>query len=448
MRARARTVLRLAGMCSLILVFIRGSEGQDVKSEKAKMEVTENRLVVTDSQDRPLTEPHLAIDPDNANHWLAAAIVSSPDMSKTGCISLVSFDGGKSWSRRDFDLPDCGGDPWVGFLPKGVAVLSALAGDNAQLLFYRSEDGGLNWDAPKSLGIGHDHETFLVSTDPGTGVSEIYVTSAQDGKELASNAGRTSVYVVRSRDGGRSFGAPTLVFPSNLSLNAMNPGILSDGSLVVSFNDFAVVTAEGQRRLERERSWIMRSRDRGKTFSAPIFVSEACAKTWGWLSIDETRGPFRDRMYWLCTDGNYEHVLLANSADGGEKWSKPIAVNGQSGLQPYVRTPMLAVNKQGRVGVSWYDARSDHGTFKHFLRCQELYFTASLDGGQTFLPEVKVSGARSCPLSAKNGDAGIRWQAGGDYTGLATTSDGRFHLLWSDSRNGVYQLWTATITIH
>jgi hypothetical protein len=443
MKAFARAMLRLAVMSSLVLMFLQRSEGQDVKSETAKMEVTENRLVATDPKDRPLTEPHLAIDPENANHWLAAAIVSPPDMSKTECVSLVSFDGGKSWSRHDFGVADCGGDPWAGFLPKGVAVLSVITGDNAQLLFYRSEDGGMNWGAPISLGLGHDHETFLVSR-----FSEIYLTSAQDGKEPASNAGRTGVYIVRSTDGGRSFGIPTLVFPSNLSLNAMNPGILSDGSLVVSFNDFAVVTAEGQRRLERERSWIVRSRDKGKTFSAPIFVSEACAKTWGWLAIDDTSGAFRDRMYWLCTDGSYEHVFVTHSVDEGEKWSKPIAVNGHSGLQPYVRTPMLAVNKQGLIGVSWYDARSDHGTFKHFLRCQELYFTTSPDGGQTFLPEVKVSGARSCPLSSKNGDAGIRWPAGGDYTGLATTPDGRFHLLWSDSRNGVYQLWTATVTVH
>ncbi len=443
----AQRVLRVVEMSGLVFLFVVVCNGQEIKNSPPRMEVTENHLVATDAKDRPITEPHLVIDTASANHWLAAAIISSPDMTKTDCVSLASFDGGKSWSRHDFNLGGCG-DPWVGFLPKGVALLSVLAGDNGELLVYRSADGGRNWGSPVSLGVGHDHETFLVNASQGSEAAEIYLTSAQDGKEPASNAGRTGIYLVRSTDGGRSFGAPTLVFPSNLSLNAMNPGIVSDGSVVVSFSDFGVVTTEGQRRLERERAWIMRSRDKGKTFSGPVFVSEACAKTWGWLAIDGTSGSFRDRMYWLCTDGSYEHVLFTNSSDGGEKWSRVTVVNAQSGLHPYVRTPMLAVSKQGVVGVSWYDARSDRATYKQFLRCQELYFTASLDGGATFLPEVKISEAQSCPLSAKNGDAGIRWPAGGDYTGLATTPDGRFHLLWSDSRNGVYQLWTATVTAH
>ncbi len=36
---------------------------------------------------------------------------------------------------------------------------------------------------------------------------------------------------------------------------------------------------------------------------------------------------------------------------------------------------------------------------------------------------------------------------GGDYIGLAAGSDGMFHPLWTDSRSGTYQLYTASITV-
>jgi hypothetical protein len=339
-------------------------------------------------------------------------------------------------------------DPWIAILPGGAVLLTVIAGDDSEILVYRSEDGGHIWSKPLSLGAGHDHETFVVKNGEGKKQAEIYLTSAMDTEEPGAKVNRTSVVVTRSLDGGKTFLEPVRLFPSSLSLNSMNPVVSSDGTLVVLFGDFAATRMDGSMRLKTERSWILRSSDQGKSFNSPVFVSEECAKSWEWLAVDKSSGPFRDRLYSLCTDGSYEHVLFQYSPDGGEQWSRPLYVNQVSGVEPYVRTPMMAVNREGIVGVSWYDGRSDRAAYKQFLRCQEIYFSASLDGGITFLPEVKVGSKRSCPLSPNNGDAGIRWPAGGDYSGLATDREGRFHLLWSDSRNGVYQLWTATVTVH
>jgi hypothetical protein len=76
-----------------------------------------------------------------------------------------------------------------------------------------------------------------------------------------------------------------------------------------------------------------------------------------------------------------------------------------------------------------------------------VFFTASRDGGETFLPEVKVSSAENCPITPANGEAGWRWPTGGDYHGLAADAAGRFHLVWADSRDGIYQLRTASATV-
>ena len=106
------------------------------------------------------------------------------------------------------------------------------------------------------------------------------------------------------------------------------------------------------------------------------------------------------------------------------------------------QTPSVAVNGEGVVGVTWYERRKEAGG-----ECQHVYFTASLDGGKTFLPEVRVSSAPSCPATPRNGRAGTRWPAGGDYSGLVAAADGTFHVLWADSRDGIYRLRTAPITV-
>jgi hypothetical protein len=99
------------------------------------------------------------------------------------------------------------------------------------------------------------------------------------------------------------------------------------------------------------------------------------------------------------------------------------------------------------VAIAWYDARGDRSTIKGNFRCQEIFFTASIDGGATFLQEVKVSAKPSCPATPRNVETALRFPAGGEYMGLAAAPDGSFRLLWSDSRSEVYRLYTATVSV-
>ena len=105
------------------------------------------------------------------------------------------------------------------------------------------------------------------------------------------------------------------------------------------------------------------------------------------------------------------------------------------------------MNRDGVVGVAWYDARNAGERYKHEFVCLEIYFTASLDGGSTFLPEMKVSSEKSCPMRPQNEEVGWRFPAGGDYMGFAAAPDGQFVLLWADSRSEMYQLHTATLKV-
>ncbi len=400
----------------------------------------------------PVTEPYLAVDPKDANHLVAAAIVNkTKDLSAADCAAFVSFDGGSAWTRHDFSLVECA-DPWVAIGEDGTVLLTVLAGHQdggpPDLLVFRSEDGGRTWPGPLSLGTGHDHETIAVDRSSGPYRGRFYVTSQTYAEEGGTGGKNRSVaFVARSSDGGRSF-QPTRVFVSNLSLNTDTAAVLSDGTLVVSFEDYARLTDKGQVWLECERSWVLRSIDGGKTFSVPMLVSETCSKSFGTLAADPSSGPFRDRLYWVCTGDRYEDVYLHYSSDRGEQWTKPMRVNQAPGTSPYVRTPALAVNRDGVVGVAWYDGRAGGARYRREFICQEIYFTASLDGGNTFLPEVRVSSEKSCPMLPQNGEVGWRWPAGGDYMGLAAAPDGQFVLVWADSRNEMYQLRSATVKVN
>lgn len=411
-------------------------------ADKSVIRVGENIHVSREIPDRALVEQQVAAHPKNPNHLLGVSIVAStpsPWAATQDCATFVSFDGGKTWSKHAFGIHGCG-DPWVTISADGTAFFIALGAGG--LSVFRSADGGKRWtDTPISLGGGHDHPTIVADATDSKFAGTVYVTSNR-GQRSKEKKLRWPVVVYRSLDKGKTFQEPVYVTPSNLNLNSDNAVILSDGTLVVTFTDFQhnVDEFHGAGMLERRRSWVITSEDGGQHFSAPLFVSEASGLGFQSLAVDSSSGPFRDRLYFVCTNREQNGIYLHHSADRGEKWSDRVRVH-QAQNDTMRKTPTVAVNKDGVVAVTWYE-RVDPTR-----KCWDIYFAASLDGGQTFLPEVRVSTAGSCPENPLNAGAGQRWPAGGDYSGLVATSDGLFHVFWSDSRTGIYQLWTAQVKV-
>jgi hypothetical protein len=168
-------------------------------------------------------------------------------------------------------------------------------------------------------------------------------------------------------------------------------------------------------------------------------------------------------LAWADARSGRSEILLSYSADGGKTWSRPRAVNDDRARDnldgPDHCTPTIAVNHDGLVGVMWYDRRDDPNNVGYHVR-----FTASLDGGDSWLPSVRVSTAGNSfegsetpslfgivfPVDA----GGIRWVIGdnawhtnGHTAGLAAAADGSFHPVWVDNRTGLPQMWTAAIAV-
>jgi hypothetical protein len=106
------------------------------------------------------------------------------------------------------------------------------------------------------------------------------------------------------------------------------------------------------------------------------------------------------------------------------------------------RLPSLDINLKGVVGISWVDSRDDSNG-----KQDDVYFTASLDGGETFQKPARISTVSSNPRTDLNGDVSNKFNGGGHYLGLTARPDGSFQLVWSDSRSGVYQLQTSNVHV-
>ncbi|MDX1674014.1 MAG: sialidase family protein [Longimicrobiales bacterium] len=406
------------------------------------IDIGPDRLVSAGIEARPVVEPWLAVHPTDPSRLLATAIVASTTLTpadeglpdESFCATWLSRDGGESWRRRDHPVAGCA-DPWVVFTSRGTGLFTAVGTDGVRVL--RSPDGGATWsDDGFPVRDVHDHPMLVVDPTDGPFAGHVYFVSGRHGLN-AQRHPRNAVYVARSADDGRSFPFVEPVIASNLVYEAQLPVVLSDGTLLVAFSDHR--TMDG-RALDvgARRSWTLRSTDGGGTFTEPLFITDACDGRGGWPML--AAGP-DDRVWFTCVAPGSAGILVFRSDDRGESWRGPVRVDGV-GRDAWTRTPTLAVSEDGVLGLAWYDRGA--GTEDP---CTHVRFTASLDGGESFLPPGRVSTEASCPETRANDWAGARFPAGGDYSGLAATGPRAFRVLWSDARDGVYRLRTASVRV-
>jgi hypothetical protein len=444
-----------------------------------RIRVGPNVLVSRDG-DVAHCETMIAANPRDAKNLIGGSItLTRPDGSAMNK-AYFSKDGGATWTDVTFpeELEHGGGDPQVGFGATGTAYFMGLS---KGMNFYRSEDGGKTWGEAVNLGAHHDHEMLAVDHTTGPYAGRIYVTDETDvpgSTEMEDLIMRRRVVLFRSSDDGRSFIGPIEIARGNdTGLAAENLLVLSDGALFIPMLEYPNYAKD-----KDAATWRLvfsLSMDGGVTFSprrdiGTIRFGGAAAMLKARRSgrVDQMGGPvfavdargkkFRDRIYaaWTDYENDRYQLVLISSSDRGRTWTKPrpVVPDDPAGASQF--QPMIAVNGDGVLGAFWY------GTAAHPKRDGfDVLFAASLDGGASFLPAVKVATAPSKPVGGGNlrpgpfvrADRGMivaqflsgfsRWPNGGDYIGLTADADGLFHPFWADARGGTYQLYTAAIRI-
>jgi hypothetical protein len=330
-------------------------------------------------------ETMLVVNPTNPNN-LVAVWIQGPIQNN---VAAVTFDGGTTWRQVPLPLTLCSGgpdiatgDPWLSFAPNGDLYCIALAEPSpaaAHTAILKSLDGGLHWSVPVLVDTSDfSPDKCTITADP-TNARLVYgcwvrgISKKYD--ELA---------FVRSSDGGTTWEPTRSILQTPPGQFAYNTQVLvlPDGTLV---NMFFVQFQKPNQPASSQNLQLMRSSDKGRTWSAPIPVTamqtilrqDSSGFT---LTVDPDNGQLvRDtdnpsfavdrrtgNLYAVWEDGRfsnfqYNEIAFSMSADGGFTWSAPIRINQTpANISPLNRQsfyPTIAVNPNGTIGVTYYDFR-------------------------------------------------------------------------------------------
>lgn len=446
----------------------QGTASLERPQEVPRVVVGPNVQVSAARASAPHVEPHVAADPGDPDRLLVASIVID-DQGGWRCASYVSDDGGSGWRPSSGgaleDLGDCG-DPWVAFGPAGRAYFSGLHADTTgggrveRIVVLRSNDRGATWtgrsEVPHGPGDrgGFDHPTMVVDATGGPHAGTVYIAAAQSVEgpsEGLHNSHPISLSVRPAR--ATDFTPPLRTLPSDLVHMTGVPVVLADGGLAFTFCDFA--TPDHERLLRVRRLWVVRSRDGGRSLSPPSFVAESsgyweCAnlatdgeRLYSAWANTVTLGPAEPAIADVAlADHLVAGVFMVRSDDGGQSWSAPLSVRSSSD-RPEARHPVVAAGPGGVVAVAWMEATEPD--------CFEPFVAISTDRGDSFSGPARLSDVDPCvpPRSPGNVrgsfEVAERWPAGGDYFGLVHRGGGEFVAVWSDSRGGTFQIWSASV---
>lgn len=406
-----------------------------------------NEIIRHSNPSLPLVEPHLAVNPANSNHMVVTAIVfdpAAPTVTGDHIVVFATKDGGKTWKQTDFEMSH-GGDPWVAIKNDRDVVLIALAGyPNAgtSLVYYTSSDGGFNWSKePVKLGGGHDHPTM--TRDPNS--NRLYLLSSIV-KRNASGERTSYAYLNYSDDWKKFRDSASLFAVGKNNSNTLTAAVHPSGSVVLPYIEHPVENHSTESRSAACSSSIKYAYSKdGANFSGPFLLTDkiGIAKGFAVMAIDQ-KSRYRGRMYFVKntgTDPARSYGLFLKYADDlNGPWSEDIRIDHNDAGEKFIRTSAIAVNHEGVIGIAWIDRRNDPQ-----LKKNDVYFTVSFNGGQSFEKEIRVSDISTDPLTPGNGKTGERFMSGGDYMGLEARPDGSFQVVWADSRTGVFQLYTSNI---
>ena len=353
------------------------------------------------------------------------------------------------------------GDPVVACSDPGTFYYSNLAEDfgpfTGAVSVSKSTDGGATFGDPvKAVEKGldaHFIDKDWMTADP-TNANNLYVTYTDfdfsgdvcgfDGSGFAIF--REGIELVKSTDGGATWGAPVLV--SSLTESCSTTGVTQGSQVVVAGNGNVYVAWE-QFTLTGIELRIATSTSGGAAFGPSVKVSDVNEagelgdlqgsiriNEFPTLAVDRSGGSHDGTLYLAWNDGNivgfdgvfgldygFTDIMATHSSDAGGTWSAPVRVNGN--LEPLTSPsvagrgtdqfmPGIAVDGGGAVGVCYYDRRSDPTNFLIDRRCAR-----SFNGGTSWQGLFPRFNAHSF-MSVTNQDLLLATDYMGDYDSLAS----------------------------
>ncbi len=488
-------------------------------------------------------EPWMAASPENPDFLIAvtqtggmsfrdptaaaglSARSNAAFLSRNGGVSWepVTLPGGETGSFDPMVVPGPDGRMWILYCYIGANTLGGILPDqparsNGTIMVWSTDDEGATWAGPARLRspVPPDHARIAADWSDGPHRGRLYVVWNDVRDSFIRDDFQLFLHTLD--DGGKTVSEPKLLatIPGG-KLVATEPVVLSDGALLVTFYQYFFPLSDEKN--SQMPFFTMRSEDGGETFTDVEVAFRVGNHSWPYaqtemtsaftlpiVAWDRTGGPHGDNIYivWDQVSDGASNIWFRRSTDGGRSWSDAMRLNDNDPPGPGAplddrMIPAVEVNRDGVVGVAWYDRRRDDTR-----RCWELFFTSSSDGGETFAANVPVASAPSCPPPAHApvgrvhnlatdpdvkqlsddeiakmdlvqrmtevmaqqsreargqyfGDLdharlevsfdNARGNQPGHYLGLAGDANGAFHPLWISRRNGVDELFTTTVEV-
>lgn len=358
-------------------------------------------------------EPMLAISPQNPSNLIGVWQQDRwTDGGARGLLTGYSQDAGLTWSVSQAAFSHCTGgsaangadfarasDPWVTIGPDGIAYQSAIAfngatfasGSSSAVLASRSIDGGRTWSAPAALirdGAQAFNDKESITADP---FASGYAYAAWD-RLLTSNNGPS--YFSRTTNGGLAWETARPIYDPGGHNQTLNNQIVvtTPGAGMSTLFNFFTEFDVGQNNVVRRHLALVRSADRGLTWSGPITIADDRAV--GTFDPQNPLITLRDAasiasfaggpggllvVVWQdsrFTGGARDGVAFSRSLDAGATWSPPVQINSVPAVQALL--PAVTVRADGVIGVLYYDMRNDTPDPATLL--VDVWLTTSSDG--------------------------------------------------------------------
>ena len=359
-----------------------------------------------------------------------------------------------------------GGDVWGEGIATAGAVVHLIYG-TGEVRYRRSDNEGATWTSDTRIGDGAIHLTDPVVAD-GNDVWIIAYRDLQTLSDWCCSRELGNLYLLRSRDGGRTWDAPLRLTTSRGVLRASIA--YAAGRLHLVWMDYRTGAWD---------TYYLRSTDRGTSWepevrlaqSTGIFGAErpqiAAQGNDVHVTIWDDRGGnppctasitfpnCPDTFYVGSLDGGVTWGSLVNVAKAGAAFSgrndiavaspTSVVINFNQTVSGMAGDKMFVV-RSGDRGMTWGapvqlttgSGGSDHGSIIGYGASvhlvwhddrdtgnREIYYRGSTNAGVSWNPEERVSSGA----------------AGDSSTPLNAVTPGYLHVIWIDNRGGTYQVY-------
>lgn len=421
---------------------------------------------VTDPQGNPLTAPIVWSFTTEKIPLTIGANIRISDYAP------ASFPAG-SYSSGQCSLAQSGGTIY------GVWYDNRTA--SAHIYFAKSTDGGLTFGA--NVKVDDDttptnHEYPCMTLDAH---GNIYVVWDD---QRGGTATGYDVYVAKSTDGGATFGPSVKVNHDGTPYdqNTASIAVGADGTIYVAWKDFRTPILDSKGKPTNADIFASTSTDGGQTFSSEVKVNdnkvtaEQSHPTIGVDSAGKVYVAWTDQRNLNVNGTNGDIFFSVGTFDGSvlnfNFITNPNLMINDDTVFANQHDPSLRIGPADEILIAWADHRNGGNS--------NIYFSKSIDGGVTFIPNLSVSpvftGGQDVPSLAVNasGKIVVSWQnsiptgvgkqalldilaatstdegasfhtsvlvnddtnsAGQRQVNVAIDDNGQVYLLWSDNRN-------------